>query len=317
MQKETSLFRISRIFGAYYEIYAPEFGHTLAQLKGKLRLDSKKDRHPFVVGDLVLAEKKSESWTIVSREKRNSILHRKSSNKDAHALCANSDYAIVLISLKDPETKSGFVDRFLAAVSISGMRPILVFTKKDLVSQEEIENKTSYYRFLGYHVFVVSMTEEESLIPFREMIRNKVSFLTGNSGVGKSTLVNLLANSRIQSTQEVSGSTHKGKHTTTNSLALFLEDGTVLIDSPGIKEWGILHLEPDELLMSFPELLKAREECNQEYCCELDDECSIVQILSILPEERRKSMESMLESLDQPFRTTRRDHWKRGAEELD
>lgn len=308
MPKSLSLFRISRIFGAFYEIYSPEGGKQLAQLKGNLRLETKKERHPFVVGDIVSVEKKSDQWMIHSREERKSILHRKSSRKDAHALCANADYAIVLASLRDPETKPGFIDRFLAAVSVSGMEPMIVFTKKDLVDQEEAIEKSDTYRRLGYNVFLVSIEDPDSMEPLKSMIQGKIAFLSGNSGVGKSSLVNSIMGREIQPTKEVSLTTHKGKHTTTNSLALFREDGTILIDSPGIKEWGILHLDADELLLSFPELAKARENCDRDFCCELDEECPVVLSLDGLEDIRRSSMESMLDSLDKPFRTTRRDH---------
>lgn len=311
MSNSKQLFRISKIFGAYYEIYSQEHGINLATLRGKLRLETKKDRHPFVVGDLVYVNKNDSTWIIDSLVERKSILHRKSSSKDAHALSANADYAVLIVSLKEPETKSGFIDRFLAAVSISGMEPILVFNKTDLVNEDEIISATSYYRFLGYKIFTVSIHIENSILELKDFLKGKVSFLSGNSGVGKSSIVNLLTESKIQSTQEISGSTSKGKHTTTNSTAIFIPDGTVYIDSPGIKEWGILHLDKDELLLSFPELNMAREECTSEFCCEFGEDCKIQEIFKELPEERFKSMESMLESLETPFRTTRRDHWNR------
>jgi ribosome biogenesis GTPase len=311
MSDEKKEFRISRIFGAYYEIYSQESGSCLAQLKGKLRLESRKERHPFVVGDRILAERSGETWVIVQRLERSSILLRKSSNKEAHSLCANADYAVVIASLAEPETKVGFIDRVIASVSGSGMLPVLVFTKKDLVSEEEWQEKVGLYSDLGFQTFCLNSLDEDSIVEVRNFLKGKVSFLTGNSGVGKSTLLNALSQTKVQSTQKVSETTHKGRHTTTNSFAMFLEDGTVLIDSPGIKEWGILHLTEEEIRMSFPELQEAQKECNLEMCCTWDSDCPVQAAIQKLPEIRAKSLESMIQSLDQPFRTTRRDHWNR------
>lgn len=112
----------------------------------------------------------------------------------------------------------------------------------------------------------------------------------------------------------MSGTTKKGKHTTTNSFALFLEGNTVLIDSPGVKEWGILHLTPTQLWESFPELRKQKETCQEIYCCELGSECPMRKYMNeSMDETRKKSLESMIESLENPHRVTRRDHWTKAV----
>jgi len=304
-------FQIARIFGAYYEIYNPQFGRVLAKLRGNLRIQSKKERHPFVVGDFVYSIKKSEVWMIESREVRKSFLIRKSENGDMQALCANADYAMILVSLKNPETKMGFVDRFLASVSVSEMQPLIVFTKKDLLEEPNEAPIVKLYSELGYKTFVISACDLESISPLREFIKGKTCFIAGNSGVGKSTLVNAFLGGEVQSINTVSKATNKGRHTTTNSSAFFLADGTVIIDSPGIKEWGILHLEPIDILLSMPELNQAMENCNNHSCCSMDENCEMILAIENIAEERRLSLEHMLTSLQKPFRTTRRDLWMR------
>ncbi|GBF43980.1 GTPase [Leptospira ellinghausenii] len=309
------LFTIARIFGAYYEIYSEATSYALAVLKGKLRLKNSNERHPFVVGDMILAEKSSgEEWVISERLERKNYLTRKSDKGDSHVLCANLDQLAILASCKDPETKPGFIDRLLAASYHTEIPPLIIFTKKDLVSQEEIEDRETYYRELGYDVMSVSLLSEESILPLWEKIRGKRTFLCGNSGVGKSTLMNHLHQKTVQRTNLVSGSTKKGKHTTTNSFALFLEGNTVLIDSPGVKEWGILHLTPNELWESFPELRRVKEGCREIYCCELGSECPMRKYMNeTMDETRKKSLESMIESLENPYRVTRRDHWSKAV----
>ncbi|MDF3820428.1 ribosome small subunit-dependent GTPase A [Leptospira sp. 96542] len=308
-------FTIARIFGAYYEIYSEETNYVLATLKGKLRLRNSHDRHPFVVGDIVWAEPSSNAeWVILEKEERSNFLTRKSDFGDSHVLCANLNQVAILASYKEPETKFGFIDRLLAASYNTNISPIIVYTKKDLVLEKEIEEKESYYRKLGYQVISVSVASEESLTSVWSLFQGKRTFLCGNSGVGKSSLLNHLHKKAVQKTNLVSESTKKGKHTTTNSFALFLEENTVLIDSPGVKEWGILHLSKSDLLESFPELKAKKDSCQTVHCCDLGMECAMLQNWEdILVEARRKSLESMLESLEKPHRVTRRDHWTKAV----
>lgn len=304
------LFTIARIFGAYYELHSPETSYVRAVLKGKLRLTQSDERHPFVVGDEVLAESGTGDWVIIEKKDRKNFLVRKSDHGDSHVLCANLDTLAILASLKDPETKDGFIDRLLVAAYPTRITPLIVFTKADLVPEEERTNRENAYRNLGYEVLSVSTEDVASLAPFLERIKGKRTFLCGNSGVGKSTLLNQLTKNKDQKTNEISGSTRKGKHTTTNSLAVFLEDDTVIIDSPGVKEWGILHISKLEMMESFPELRTAKAECKYEYCCDFGENCGILgAIAKNLTESRRKSLESMIESLEKPHRVTRRDHW--------
>ncbi len=307
-------FTIARIFGAYYELYSPSTSYVRAVLKGKLRLNQSEERHPFVVGDLVLAESGSGDWVIIEKAERKNFLTRKSDQGDSHVLCANLDLLAILASLKDPETKDGFIDRLLVAAYPTRINPLIVFTKADLVSDEYRQEREDSYRKLGYDVISVSTEDTSTLTPFLERIQGKRTFLCGNSGVGKSTLLNHLTKNNDQKTNEISGSTRKGKHTTTNSLAVFLEGETVIIDSPGVKEWGILHVSKAEMMESFPELRRAKEDCKYEYCCDFGEDCNLLKsVAENLTESRRKSLEAMIESLNKPHRVTRRDHWSQSV----
>ncbi|EMJ91445.1 ribosome small subunit-dependent GTPase [Leptospira kirschneri serovar Pomona] len=303
-------FTISRVYGAYYEIYSPKRGIVRAFLRGRLRTFAAQERHPFVVGDKILAEfSTGKDWVICERLERSSFLTRKSRKGDTQVLCANADQTAVLASLKSPETKDGFLDRCLAAVFASGTQPLILFTKLDLVSEVEAENRMKVYRNLGYKILGISCTTGQGIPELQKYLHGKTTFLVGNSGVGKSTLINLLTQTQIQKTSGISISKDKGKHTTTNSLLLVLEDGTALIDSPGIKEWGILHLKKEEILESFPELFSQKKHCEESNCCKLSSDCAMLSALEkeVLTSERKKSLESMLASLDNPHRVTRRD----------
>ncbi|TGK28110.1 ribosome small subunit-dependent GTPase A [Leptospira gomenensis] len=304
-------FVISRVYGAYYEIYSETRGIVRAFLRGKLRTISAEERHPFVVGDRILAEPSSgKDWVISERMERKSFLTRKSRTGDTQVLCANADQTAVLVSLKSPETKDGFIDRCLAAVFTSNTKPLILFTKSDLVNSEEIESRLKTYRDLGYRVLAVSCADGNGLAELWSFLKGKTTFLVGNSGVGKSTLLNSLIRKEVQKTSGISSSTDKGKHTTTNSLLLVLDEDTVLIDSPGIKEWGILHLKKEEIMESFPELFSQKKHCEESNCCNLSSDCAMLSAMQgdeIMTLERKKSLESMITSLDNPHRVTRRD----------
>lgn len=284
------LFTVARIFGAYYELYSSKWKYQRATLKGKLRLGDTKERHPLAVGDYVhaLPIDNGSAWIVQERLDRKNFLIRKSEDGDGHVLASNLDQVAILISLRDPETKTGFVDRVLATVFQAKIEPLLVFTKKDLVTDSEWKEKVRIYLELGYRTLAVSLQDPKSIEEFQKLIQGKVTFFAGNSGVGKSSLLNSISAQSMQKVTEVSSTTKKGKHTTTNSFALILSENTTAIDSPGVKEWGILHLNPQEIQDSFPEFQKGLE----------------------LSNSRKKSFEAMLESLQNPRRTTRRDHWK-------
>ncbi len=299
-------FLVERIYGAFYEIYNPTQGKALAVLRGKLRLGDKEERNPIAVGDRIIAflPNDSDKWIIESRENRKNKLIRKSGESDTHVLCTNVDYVVVLASLKDPETKNGFLDRSIAAAYQAEIPIIIAFTKKDLVSKEDLEYRISLYAQFGYDCIGISIFEKESLDLLRQKIKGCTSYFVGNSGTGKSSLVNALLGEQILTVNDISYSTNKGKHTTTNSRAVHLDEDTIIIDSPGVKEWGILHLTKSEILESFPELRNLKEKCQNPYCCDLQNNCEMILGLQTdqVSAERRDSMENMITSLDIPYR---------------
>jgi ribosome biogenesis GTPase / thiamine phosphate phosphatase len=298
---EPLIFRVSRIFGAFYEIYNENNGYNRAVLRGKLRLDKGEERNPIAVGDRVYVEKKQSSdYTILSRLERDNFLIRKSEQGDSHVLCANVDNVGIIASLADPETKHGFIDRSIASCYQAGIHPIIIFTKKDLLTEVELTQKIHFYKELGYHILSVSYKDTDSIQTLRETLQTKTTFFVGISGSGKSTLINSLFGEDIQKVNTISNSSKKGKHTTTNSYLVSISPSGFIIDSPGIKEWGIFHVPREVLLASFPELQISQENCHLADCCNLSDQCEMLKTLEsgkLLP-EREISMHSMLESLD-------------------
>ncbi len=299
-KKVKEKFLVSRIYGAYYEIYSPDNGKKRAVLRGKFRIENTKDRHPFVVGDRVVAQPSfGDEWVIVELEERRNFLTRKSGFNDTHVLCANIDQIAIFASLKDPQTKEGFIDRALVASNSAEIQPIVVFTKSDLVSEKDSEDIISQYDICGVKTILVSAYDEKSIQNLRESFLGKTTFLVGNSGVGKSTILNKFLEEKIQETAEISQSTKKGRHTTTNSNLVPLSDDTFLIDSPGLKEWGLLHLSEREIIQNFPGLSKHKKDCKASHCCNLGEDCKILEELAKenFPKNRKKSLESILESL--------------------
>ncbi len=295
------IFRVSRIFGAFYEIYNEKDGYNRAVLRGKLRLDKGEERNPIAVGDRVIVEKKHGSdYTILNRSERDNFLIRKSEQGDSHVLCANVDSVGIIASLADPETKPGFIDRSIAACYQAGIHPILIFTKKDLLTETELLEKTRFYKENCYQTLPVSYLDPTSIQELKETLFEKTTFFVGISGSGKSTLLNSLLGEDIQKVNSISNSSKKGRHTTTNSYLVSISPSSFIIDSPGIKEWGIFHIPRDILLASFPELRISQQNCKVSECCNLSDQCEMLKTLesgNMLP-EREISMYSMLESLD-------------------
>ncbi|MEO9483757.1 MAG: ribosome small subunit-dependent GTPase A [Ekhidna sp.] len=258
--------------GLWYEVKAGE-EKLVARLRGKFKLEEKKLTNPIAVGDWVEVnpnEQVDGEWVITKIYDRENYVIRESPRKKGHdhIIASNIDQGILIVTLKRPRTSLGFIDRFLISLESFRIPGVILFNKKDLYSEKDLlkyEELKSIYESVGYAVKLCQFdndVEEE----VKELFRNKTSLLAGHSGAGKSTLINRLIPKAQQEVSEISNFANKGVHTTTFAELFFLESGSSVIDTPGIKELGLSDIEDEELSHYFPEMRKFLGQCKFHNC---------------------------------------------------
>jgi ribosome biogenesis GTPase len=271
---------VIRSTGSWYEVRDDRDGHIWqCRLKGKFKTMGLKVTNPIAVGDIVRFEIEDEnenSGIIYEILPRVNYVVRASVHKTAHAhlIAANVDQAILIATLVFPRTSLGFIDRFLVAIESFRIPGVIIFNKQDLLNDgmKEFQSQLmELYTSLGYTCLATTAVTGEGLEDFSQLLRGKVSLLSGHSGVGKSTLVNTIAPNLDIKTQEVSTFANKGVHTTTFAEMFELEPGTFIIDSPGIKELGLADMKPEEISHYFPEMRERLNECRFNNCQHINE----------------------------------------------
>lgn len=294
--------------GSWYQVKTDQ-GVIDARLRGRFKLDDKKITNPIAVGDWVeLEESNNEQneWMIEHIAPRNNYIVRKSPRKKHHdhLIAANLDQAMLIVTSKMPKTSFGFIDRFLVTLEAFRIPGVIIFNKMDLLDKEELE-EVDYtiwrYNRIGYPCIKTSFLDDSSNQSVTEVLKNKVSLISGHSGVGKSTMINQLLPNIDQKVTEVSQFAKKGVHTTTFAEMFFLDDKTAIIDTPGIKELGLSEIESEELAHYFPEMRESLGQCKFNNCKHTNEPgCVILDKLETgdITEERYLSYLSMLEEDD-------------------
>lgn len=264
--------------GSLYVVRTKEGTDYECKIKGKFRIQNIRTTNPIAVGDEVIFTKPdSEPIAYITeiKERRNYIIRRSSNlSKETHILAANLDQAFLFITINYPETNLVFIDRFLTTAEAYHIPVILVFNKIDCYNEEETEyldNVIHLYETIGYKCYKISAKNNIGLDPLIEALKDKKTLLSGNSGVGKSTFIQAVNPNFKVKTGEISMVHNKGMHTTTFSEMYILDNGGYLIDTPGIKGFGIIDISKEELSHYFPEIFKFSKDCKFNNCTHIHE----------------------------------------------
>lgn len=274
--------RVYKSTGSWYLVRSEDHRLWKCRIRGKLKIDkSITSTNPIAVGDWVHLEPESESASeaqamITLVEDRQNYLVRQSPHgrHQKHIVASNLDQSVVIATLREPRTSTGFLDRFLVTCEAYHIPAILVFNKADILDEEDrhyFDFLRNLYADIGYPVLLISAETQQGLAEFRNLLQDKVTLLTGHSGVGKSTLINRLLPGQELATQEVSDWSGKGMHTTTFAEMYDLPEGGHLIDTPGIRELGVIDILHEELSGYFPEMKKFLTACKYNNCLHLNE----------------------------------------------
>jgi ribosome biogenesis GTPase / thiamine phosphate phosphatase len=281
-----------------------------ARIKGVLKLDDITSTNPVSVGDWVECEVENDesSTAIISAiEKRHNYINRQSPRhkQQHHIIAANLHQSLLIATLKEPKTSQGFIDRFLVACEMYHVQAIIVFNKADIYKNKELEKYAQWkemYEKVGYKVILVSAEKNEGGEELSAILKDKTTLISGHSGVGKSSILNMLIPGMNRKTQDVSGWSGKGMHTTTFAEMFDLPFGGHIIDTPGLREFGLVNIEKQELSHYFPEMRNRLNDCQFNNCLHINEPgCSIKEAVmkGDIHEDRYVSYVNILDSIDE------------------
>ena len=296
--------------GSWYDVEAENSNLYKCRLKGKFRTKQIKSTNPVVVGDYVEIVSEDENWMINKLYERKNKIVRRSVNlsKQTHIIAANIDQAILMITLKSPETFTAFIDRFLVSAQAFGVEVILLFNKVDIYDKStllELENLKNIYTQIGYKCISISVIIDE-LKELQDIIKAKNTLISGHSGVGKSTLINKLLGTDIP-TNEISLTHEQGQHTTTFSHLYKLNNGGAIIDTPGIKGFGLIDIETKDICDLFPEFFRLKSNCKFNNCIHINEpNCKVLEALAKekISKHRYQNYLNMLENEESIYRSS-------------
>ncbi len=264
---------VKKSTGSWYTVLYDDDKLIHCKLRGKFRMDDGKSTNPVVVGDRVIFDTRPGDGTgiiIELLDRRNYVIRKATRlSRQKHIIAANIDQALLIVTLAQPRTSAGFIDRYLVTIEAYSIPACIIFNKHDICTPEQkktLKEMISAYEPLGYKCYVVSAVEGTNLDKFQKLLRNKTSLLSGLSGTGKSTLINAIDPSLNLKVRPVSRAHKKGKHTTTFAEMFQLKSSGRIIDTPGIKEFGLLDFEAWELSHYFPEMRALLNKCKFDNC---------------------------------------------------
>ena len=270
--------RVYKSTGSWYSVKTEQGAFYQARIKGVIKLDNITSTNPIAVGDWVECEAETGQANLMISailNRHNYVARQSPHNKrQQHIIASNLDQSILLATLKSPKTSQGFIDRFLVSCEAFHIPAMILFNKADLYGVAEIDRfqrMKEMYEAAGYRVLLISIEKGEGLVSLQQLLANKTTLLSGHSGVGKSSLINFLFPDLDLSTQEVSGWSGKGMHTTTFAQMYDLPNGGAVIDTPGMRELGLVNLEKEELAQYFPEMRARMQDCQFNNCQHINE----------------------------------------------
>ena len=294
--------------GSWYTVKTDDGNVVESKIKGNFRLKGIRSTNPVAVGDRVEIVRNHEGTAFITNiEDRRNYIIRKSQNlsKQSHIIAANVDQAFLLVTVNHPQTSTTFIDRFLASAEAYSVPVVLVFNKTDLLTEDELEYQKmmiDLYETVGYSCVAISAERGDGIDDLLGLLEGKTTLLSGNSGVGKSTLINKIVPGVNLRTSDISDSHNTGMHTTTFSEMIQLEKGGYIIDTPGIKGFGTFNMEPGEITGYFKDIFKFSKNCRFNNCTHTHEPgCAVLKAVEehYIAQSRYQSYLSMLNDKDE------------------